>query len=276
MPKDTSRPADTGELKETDAAKDTSVPQLTGKGIRAIQGEPGPIEAPLPDGVHVTSAFPDQAADDGRIHKQARQAAEQALDDKGVTSDRQLDARRHASEAAARITLGGDAINLDQVAQKLGMKGNNFPTYDIASRYHVASVKTHWADDGTLNDAARQAYQRDFDHMLGWGREVNALEQDGQNIVKAREAGVPMPDALRTATPEQAAEYLRNHSVLLVPDDHVETVRADLKARALELPENYFLPSNPTEAQIEGLLQRVQGLGLSSGELRDVIARLEE
>lgn len=39
MPKDTSRPADTGEVKETDAAKDTSVPQLTGKGIRAIQGE---------------------------------------------------------------------------------------------------------------------------------------------------------------------------------------------------------------------------------------------
>lgn len=276
MPKDTSGPADTGEVKETDAAKDAPFPQPTAKGIRAIQGKPGPIEAPLPDGVHVTSELPDRAADDVGTHKQARQAAEQALADKGITSDRQLDARRHVSEAAARITLGGNAINLDEAAQKLGMKGNNFPTYDMVSRDQVASVKTHWADDGTLNDAARQAYQRDFNHMLGWGREVHALEQDGQNIVKAREAEVPMPDVLRTATPEQAAEHLRDHSVLLVPDDHVETVRADLRARALELPENYFLPSNPTEAQIEGLLQRVQGLGLSSGELRDIIARLEE
>lgn len=276
MPKDTSGPADTGEVKETDAAKDAPIPQPTAKGIRAIQGKPGPIEAPLPDGVRVTSELPDRAADDVETHKQARQAAEQALADKGVTSNRQLDARRHVSEAAARITLGGNAINLDEAAQKLGMKGNNFPTYDIVSRDQVASVKTHWTDDGTLNDAARQAYQRDFNHMLGWGREVHALEQDGQNIVKAREAGVPMPDVLRTATPEQAAEHLRDHSVLLVPDDHVEAVRADLRARALELPENYFLPSNPTEAQIEGLLQRVQGLGLSSGELRDIIARLEE
>jgi len=40
MPKDTSGPADIGEVKGSDATRDAPVPQPTGKGIRAIQGEP--------------------------------------------------------------------------------------------------------------------------------------------------------------------------------------------------------------------------------------------
>lgn len=275
MPKDTSGPMDTGDVKESDAAKDTSVPQPTGRGIRAIQGEPGPIEAPLPDGARVTSALPDQAADDAATHEQARQAAEQALADKGVASDRQLDARRHASEAAARVTLGDDAANLDVATKNLGMKGDNFPVYDLSSSSKVASVKTHWGMDGSLNDSAPQAYQREFAEMLGWGREVGASEQDGQNIVTARDHGVPVPDDLKKATPAQAGQYLREKSIFMVPDDHVATVKADLQARVVEFPSNYFLPASPSEEQVTGVLDRVHGIGLSSQDLQGIIRKLE-
>ncbi|QLQ04690.1 MAG: hypothetical protein HZY76_00325 [Anaerolineae bacterium] len=109
------------------------------------------------------------------IRGKAHLAAEQALADKGVTGV--LDARRHASEASAIATLGGEATSLDEAAENLGMKGNNYPTYDIASSREVVSVKTHWADDGSLSDSARQAYQRDFTHMLGWGEEPRRLSK---------------------------------------------------------------------------------------------------
>jgi len=157
------------------------------------------------------------------------------------------------------------------------MKGNNYPTYDISSSNQVASVKTHWGDDGSLSDSARQAYQRDFSHMLGWGRDVGALEQDGQNIISARDKGVPVPEGLAIATTaEQAAQYLRDNSILMVPDDHVAIMRADLRARILELPDNYFLPPNPTEKQLAQVLSRVRGIGLSSQELQDLITKLQK
>ena len=275
MLKDFRTPDDVAENREMDQSKDATRSKFSPKGIRTMQGAPEPTEAVPPGVPPETRGHTEQIGFDA-THERARLAAEQALADKGVTGGRLLDARRHASEAAARATLAGDASNLDDAAKNLGMKGNNFPTYDIASSNQVASVKTHWADDGVLNDAVRQAYQQDLEHMLGWGRDAQASKRDGQNIIRAREAGVPVPDDLRTATPEQAAQYLRDKSILAIPDDHVETVRADLKARVLEFPGNYFLPSNPSEAQVEDVLKRVRGLGLSSGELRDMIAKLEE
>lgn len=302
MPKDFQPPDDAMDHRDVKQPEGAAPPKVSSRGMRAMQGEQQPTEAadrqdPAGDGKKAeTTAPPDAlaappappphvppetAGQPGQMgtdvaREKARQAAEQALVDKGVAADRLLDARRHASEAAARATLGGDATILDDAAENLGMKGNNYPTYDISSSNQVASVKTHWADDGSLSDSARQAYQRDFSHMLGWGRWVRALEQDGQNIISAREAGVPVPAELATAGPEQASQYLRDKSVLMVPDDHVAIVRADLRAKALELPDNYFLPSNPTEEQISQVLSRVRGIGMTSQELQAMIAKLEK
>ncbi len=303
MPKDFQTPDDAMDHRDVKQPEGAALPKVSSRGKRAMQGEQQPAEAagrqdPAGNGKKAETAAPPDAlaarpapplhvppetpGQPGQIgtdaaREKARQAAEQALIAKGVTADRLLDARRHASEAAARATLGGDATILDGAAENLGMKGNNYPTYDISSSNQVASVKTHWADDGSLSDSARQAYQRDFSHMLGWGRDVGALEQDGQNIISARDKGVPVPEGLAIATTaEQAAQYLRDNSILMVPDDHVAIVRADLRARILELPDNYFLPPNPTEEQIASLLGRVRGIGMTSQELQAMIAKLEK
>lgn len=274
MPRDFPSSYDAVEHQDVAKADEIGPLRIGRRGIRAIQGEPETAETTSTDVSPTLPEQPGQRAAEAS-HEAARLAARQALAEKGVQGGRLLDARRHASEAAARATLGRDAVNLDEVAPSLGMRGNNFPTYDILSSNAVASVKTHWGDDGSLNEAARQAYRRDFEHLFGWGREAEASKQDAQNIIKAREAGAPVPPALRTASSEEVAQYLRDHSVLLVPDDHVETIRADLRTRALEFPENYYLSSPPSEVEIDRLLKRVRGLGLSSGEIRAIIAELK-
>jgi hypothetical protein len=182
------------------------------------------------------------------------------------------DPRRYASEAAALSTLGGDAVNLDSAAKnfKLGLKGNNYPTYDVSSSKEIASVKTHWTQDGLLNESAISRYKNDFAHMMGWGREPNALREDGQNTLGARDAGVPVPNELHNASEEDAAVYLRENSVLRIPDNHVQTVRLNLENNIRQFPGNYYLPDSPSAEQIEKVLVRVQGIGVTSHQLRDL------
>lgn len=269
MARDTETVKEVVESQVMDASKDAAPPKTGPKGIRAIQGKPEPPEAAPPETPARADQISAEAAQQG-----ARRAAEQALVDKGDTADKLLDARRHASEAAARATLGGDATNLDDAVKGLGLKGDTFPTYDLTSSAGVASVKTHWGMDGSLNDSARGTYQREFRKMLGWGREVGALKQDGHNIITVRDSGVPVPDSLRQAAPELAGQYLRDRSLFMIPDDHVASVKADLRAKLLDLPGNYFLPPNPSEEQVMSVLDRVRGIGLSSQELQDIIGRL--
>ncbi len=186
-----------------------------------------------------------------------------------------LDARRYASEAAARRTIGHGAVDLDKCArdQELGMAGNNYPNYDVSSTSEVATVKTRWDSKGELSDAARSGYKRDFAKMNGWGRTVGAVERDADNILAARDAGVPVPKELEDATAEQASAYLRDNACLRIPDDHVDTVRADLAEDVRNLPSNHNLPENPSQEQIDHILQRVQGIGVTSTELQGMVER---
>jgi hypothetical protein len=205
-------------------------------------------------------------------NQRAYQAAEQAIEGNAQAENHALYARRYASEAAALTSAGDDAVNLDAAAKIGGLKGGNFPTYDISSSQEVASVKTHWDSNGQLSDSALQAYKQDLSHMMGWNRESSGLQSDGQNITAARDAGLPTPTELQNATPEQAAIYLRDSSLLRIPDDHVQPVREMIASDVKQFPGNYHLGENPQQADIDRVLDRIQGIGLTSGELRDIIA----
>jgi hypothetical protein len=205
---------------------------------------------------------------------EAYQAAEDALSESDISSEHLLYARRYASEAAARASIGNDAVDLDKVVKDkaLGFQGDNYPVYDVTSRSEVASVKTHWSSNGELDNAIA-AYKRDFAQMLGWNRTPDALAKDGENIIAIRDAGAPVPKGLADATVEGAAEYLRDNSCLRIPDDHVDTVRAELEQDVRSFPSNYYLPENPSDEQVKHVVERLRSIGLTSDELQEMIDR---
>lgn len=204
----------------------------------------------------------------------AHDAAQEALAENDISAEHALYARRYASEAAARTLAGEDAVDLDAFIKENGVlsfKGDNYPTYDITSHTEVASVKTHWDVEGKLNTSAVAAYRRDFSKMMGWGRSRGTLEADGEKIVAIRGAGAPVPEALEHATATEAAEYLRDNAVLRIPGDHVQPIRDELEKDIRAFPGNYQLPENPSQKQVEHILNRVQSIGLTSGELQKLV-----
>lgn len=225
-----------------------------------------------PETVTPETAAPERLSPAGQRAMQdvdPEEAAQQALRD-GQMQDNQIYYRRYASEGAARASAGSDAVNLDAAAE--GFKGHNYPTYDISSPTEVSSVKTHWNSAGELDDNARRAYICDFDRQLGWGRQVGAVEQDGANLVRARdETGIPVPEELRDADAQAASNYLRDYSIMRIPDDHVEPIRAQLREQAQQFPETYNLSPTPSSEELDALTARIQGIGLTSSQLRATI-----
>lgn len=181
--------------------------------------------------------------------------------------------RRYASEAAAQAAIGGDAINLDTATK--GYIGGNYPIYDISSSLEVASVKTHWNSSGDLSDTSVNSYVRDFDTLLGWNREVDALTNDGLNIIKAREQGISVPKDISSASGIEAGLYLRDSGKLRIPDDHVKRVRDAIETRARKFPANYFLPESFGEQDIYHLVNRIDGIGITSKQLQLLLSNAE-
>lgn len=177
--------------------------------------------------------------------------------------------RRYSSEAAAKTAIGGDAVNLDKATT--GHVGGNYPTFDIASSTEISSVKTHWSINGDLSETAINSYLSDFHFILGWNREVNALYKDGENIIRAKENGVPVPNEVRSLSAEGAAVYLRDFGTLRVPDDHVQQIRSALALKVRTAPANYFLSETFTEDQVERVVNRVRGIGVTSTELQQML-----
>jgi hypothetical protein len=172
-------------------------------------------------------------------------------------------------EDAALKSIGGDAYNLNGKAAN-GMVGNQFPTYDICSSTELASVKSHLSQPGACPPADIEAYKADFSHMLGWDRAyergLSPLEQDAERISNLSAKGFAVPAELKGAGQDQTVDYLKNNSILRIPDDHVAPVKAALDNDIRSLPENYFLPAEPSDEQVQAVLNRIQGTGLSSSE----------
>ena len=204
----------------------------------------------------------------------AHDAAQEALAENDISAEHALYARRYASEAAARTLAGEDAVDLDIFIKENdvpGFQGDNYPIYDITSRTEVASVKTHWNAAGELDASAMAAYKRDFSKMMGWGRSPGALETDAKNILKIRGAEGPVPLALVQANETEATKYLQDNARLRVPGDHIQPIRSELEKDIRAFPGNYQLPENPSQKQVEHILNRVQSIGLTSGELQKLV-----
>lgn len=248
------------ELKETRETLETSrpeplaTPRLSREGQRRMQGK-GETD-------RVAEAL-------SPAEKQRLSAVAQEAMDKGPVQDSSIHYRRYASEAAAGANMPG-AVSLDAATE--GFQGHNYPLYDLASPTEVASVKTHWTSEGNLDTNALNAYVRDFERQLGWGRAAGSVARDGERLVQVRDqCGIPVPEALKQANAEAAAEYLRLNSCLRIPEDHVKPVQDELVRRARQSPETYGLPVDYTDADLTHLRDRVRSLGLTSSDLRALI-----
>lgn len=170
-------------------------------------------------------------------------------------------------EVSALKMAGEDAVLLDDVVGK-DFRGHKFPTYDISSSNEIASVKSHFSSSGELSNTNVTAYMSDFDKMLGYQRAyedgLDPVQQDAIRIAHIRDQGVPVPTELHEESTEKVANYLKNKSILRIPEDHVEEVRTALESKAKESPKTYYLPTEPNEQQIKELTERVQSSGMSS------------
>jgi hypothetical protein len=173
-------------------------------------------------------------------------------------------------EDAALKKIGEDAFNLNDNAAK-GMRGHNYPTFDICSLRELTSVKSHISSLGEVSAQDIESYKSDFSEMLGvtgsYDRGLSPLEQKAENIKYLSDSGqFPVPEEIKGAGINQVQDYLKNNTVMRIPDDHVQVVRNTLAADARNLPENYYLPSDPSDEQVNSILNRVQGTGMTSAE----------
>lgn len=170
----------------------------------------------------------------------------------------EIQGRLHEDSLKSR--LGGDVQNINDLAE------DNFRTYDLISSEGVWSVKSHMGGGGQLTESAKQAYQANFEHMLGWNRSVDAVEMDAKALRERLPEGTAMPNALRDGSLQDAADFLKNNSKLGIPEDHVEMVRKNLIDHAREFPETYGLPEQPGEEDFLKLSNRIQGTGLNAAD----------
>lgn len=180
-----------------------------------------------------------------------------------------LEIQGRLHEDATRQKYGGDIVNLNDVSGS-----DKFRTYDLTSSEGVYSVKSHISESGELNDWVKRAYMRDFDKINGWGVSIDSLELDAQALNRLKE-GTPLPAEFKDKNREEQVNYLKNKSILCIPEDHVPVMRDYLREKAVESPETYQLPENYTDKQMDALTQRIQGTGLSSEETAEKIKEFE-
>ena len=170
----------------------------------------------------------------------------------------EIQGRLHEDSLKSRLVC--DAQNINDLAAE------NFRTYDLISSEGIWSVKSHMSAEGELTDSALKTYHSNFKHMLGWNRSVDAVEMDVKALRDHLPEGTVVPKALREGSLEEATDYLKNNSILGVPEDHVEAVRNNLIKHAREFPETYGLPASPSEEDFLKLSNRIQGTGLNASD----------
>lgn len=179
----------------------------------------------------------------------------------------EIQGRLHEDAAAKKF--GGDIVNLNDISGT-----DKFRTYDLISSEGIYSVKSHISESGEMKEWVKSAYMEDFDKLNGWTWSDSA-QKDAQALNNLPKS-VPLPPAFKGKSPEEQVNYLKNNSILCIPEDHVQVMRDHLRGKATEFPENYQLPENYTEEQMETLTQRIQGTGLTSSETKEMLNKLEQ
>ncbi len=261
MSKDASRPADTSEVKENDAARDASVPMPTGKGIRAIQG------------------FQDTATEKTLDRGEMRSVT--ALADREVSPPKS----RHPTEgqiAAYQRKMQGQIAeeSLNAIgAESLNDLKPNAPVYDALlsedGRFEAASVKTHmpssrypdahlanYAHDLRVATGATCARRGKYAGMTGpafAAETLNSLDE--------------LPDALKDVPPMQLEAELKQNASIRIPADHVAGVRAYVIEQATARPVQYGLRAGASANEVQQLADRIKPLPVTSDQIKAAVSR---
>lgn len=164
--------------------------------------------------------------------------------------------RGRMSEAAARVTAGDEAIDLNVAAKEVGgFRGNYYPTFDISSPYEISSVKTSWNIHGELDENALNRYVRHFEIMTNKKR----LQARANDILRLRDAGTTVPTELENANEQQTISYMRDKTLFRVPDNHQKPIQERFRQMAQD--------GLISHEQADNRCRRVRGIGMTSTEL---------
>lgn len=261
MPKDTSEPADTGEVKETDAAEDASVPQPTGKGIRAIQGfQDAATEQTLDRGeMRSVTALADREVSPPKSkhptesqiaayqHKMQGQVAEESLNVVGAESFNDLKPNAPVYDAL--------------LAEKGGFEAASVKTHMPSSRYPDAYL-ANYAHDLRVATGATCAKRGKYAGMTGpafAAETLNSLDE--------------LPDALKDVPPMQLETQLKQNASVRIPADHVARVRAYVIEQATARPVQYGLRAGASANEVQRLADRIKPLPVTSDQIKAAVNR---
>jgi len=145
-----------------------------------------------------------------------------------------------------------------------GHQGQNFPFLDAASNDGFFSAKAYFGD------SALGRYASDFQNLVTgqYGRAPGQLRQ-AVNAIDANRAALQAADAWPRGLPTNASAadiraFILDNARLAVPDDQIAALSQYIRARALDLPENFGLPASPTDADLDALLSRIVPTGIKS------------
>ena len=202
----------------------------------------------------------------------AENAVEDSIKDRaerGLVPDNITELKGIASEAAACETIGENARNLNEHTP-------NYKRIDISSESEAASVKTHGSLlEGELNEEAIKGYVKDFIRI----KEHTA--EDGANLIKARDAGYPVPDEIKKAkTGEEAKDSLNKITTLRISEDHVDPMRDIIAEMMVKSPQDLGESAKKEDKKLaEGLTkeeadrnvnERIKGVGLKQKDIIDI------
>lgn len=157
-------------------------------------------------------------------------------------------------------------------------EGRNFRLFDTMSGdgFDSAKVKMGSTFDPDVPTSRLRAYRDDFQSILSEDKTMSSAgqlldERNAGTLRSLQESGAWPRDLPVDATQDQIATYMRENGRLAIPEDHVGQVQDFLRQDMRTLPENYGLPANPTDAQIDQLLGRVRSNGISSSEIDRIV-----
>jgi hypothetical protein len=253
-----------------------------------------------------------------RLSDRGHQAM-QGLGDKDTveteTPKRYLEAARegaaehpdHWSKAQGRA---GERVALQAIGDRAGAAVDlndtpaaNAAIYDVAGPNDLASVKVRGlGNSNELSEATLRQYQKDFAEAIGLGggeveptvlgKETDVryglkkFNQAARELhVKAQTSPEGLPPDLAQG-PDEAADYMRKHATLMIPEDHAKQIHDDLRGKLHsedEVTRNVYasnlgldINDKQYDEKAEALLGRIKSLPVKSDEIRQAVEQRKE
>lgn len=184
----------------------------------------------------------------------------------------------NAMRANRRNTIGagGEAAAQGRsvaASEDLNAIQRNFPQLDLVTRDGMESVKVFGAGkplDATVTkrylkevQALRTAVEPGVPTKLGKAADLLSANRQTFQANGTWPRGLP-----KDASSEEIAKFINRQGRVTIPHDHFEAVRAALAADAKVNPGLYGLTPGPgLDKGIERLVERVQSMGLTTGEI---------